>query len=58
MIEKQGKVRQSDILAINWQHFGAQDLNKMIETLIAAKKIRRTISGEDIWFEAYKDKFV
>ena len=54
IINKEGKIRESDILAENWQHFSKWELDKMIETLISAKKITRVIEEGSLWFKPVK----
>ena len=52
IISKAGRIKESDILANNWQHFGKFELDKMIETLVAANKIKRVVEDGSLWFES------
>lgn len=51
LIETAGSIKQSSILAKNWQHFGKYELERIVDTLVAAHKVKRELKNGDWWFE-------
>ena len=51
MVERKGRVSEAEILAVNWQHFNKTQLDEMVETLVAANKIKRVTEDGRLIYE-------